>query len=251
MLSIRTTGLSAVLVLAAGPALAVALYDPAAGTLPAAQGWSTLSSPAGGTQLVSGGLLRFDSSAIVGSFGNGLAVAPPLDTDTGFRLRWDLRLTNEGGRSSNDRAGFSLLMQGADQTKALELGFWGQQVWALAHDATNGFVRDGTLTAALDTTAALRRYTLTVQQHQFSLDADGSVLFSGALRDYPTLGLSTVVYGTSNFLFFGDNSASGGWSTADVGRIELLPVPEPGTAALWLSGLATMALWSRRRRSGL
>lgn len=231
---------------AALPVSAVTLYDPALGSLPAAQGWSTLGNGTPGSQALVGGLLQIDTTASgVSAFGSGRSTPQPLDTQGGFRLQFGLQVLAEEHGSTN-RAGFSVLMQGADQTQALELGFWQDSVWALAYQnggTDSGFVRAET--ASLDTSSTLRQYTLTVQQGRFSLQADGVGLLDGALRDYPMLGLSTMPYGLSSYLFLGDNT-SRGESLVQLGAVNLLPVPEPTTAALWAAGLALLGLRLRR-----
>ena len=237
----------AMAVVATTPAVAVTLYDPALGSLPTSQGWATLADAAAGSQaLVHGRLVLDTTGAGVNAFGNGRSAPQPLDTAAGFALRWQLQVAKES-HSSDNRAGFSVLLQGADQRQALELGFWSDSVWALGYSAgapDSGFVRAET--AAFDTTAALRAYSLLVQAGRFSLTADGQPLLAGALRDYPVLGLSTLVYGASNYLFFGDNSARG-QALVQMGTLQLLPVPEPAVPSLWALGLGLLA-WRRRRR---
>lgn len=231
-------------------ASALTLYDPgdAALPLPAQQGWSTAGTGApAGSQGVVNGLLEFSSTGS-GAFGNGRTSPQALDTASGFVLRWQLRLNSEAHTSPN-RAGFSLLVQGADETKALELGFWSDTVWALEFQsggADSGYVRGAS--APFATGQALSTYTLAVQNQQFTLSADGSVLLAGALRDYPTQGLSTLPYGFASYVFFGDNS-SRGTSTATIGRIELLPIPEPGALALLALGLPLVLARARRARA--
>ena len=232
------------------PASALTLYNPALATLPAAQGWTTfgISAPAG-TQSVSGALLQFSSQGN-GSFGNFSTAPQALDTTAGFRLRWQLKIDSE--THSDQRAGFSLLMQGANQAKSLELGFWSDKVWALdasgSLDQSLAYVRGETWD--FNTTAALTTYELTVVSDRFSLSANGTPLFAGKLplRDYLEFPFpnSRYVYGQSNFLFFGDNSGSG-TSTAQIGQIHLLPVPEPSAALLLAAGLALVG-WRARRR---
>lgn len=238
----------ALLLTAALPASAISLYDPALGSLPAAQGWSTLGTGASASQTLVGGLLQVDTSGDgVSAFGSGRSTPQPLDTLGGFRLQFSLQVLAEQ-HSSDNRAGFSLLLQGANQTQALELGFWQDSVWALTYQTggvDSGFLRGETV--SLDTTAALRQYTLTVQQGSFSLQADGMAVLAGALSDYPTLGLSTLPYGFSSYLFLGDNS-SRGQSLVQLGAVSLLPVPEPAAFALWAAGLGLLG-W-RVRRSG-
>lgn len=237
---------------AALPASATTLYDPALGSLPVAQGWSTLGSGTPASQALVGALLQVDTTAGgVGAFGSGRNTPQPLDTVGGFRLQFGLQVLVEQ-HSSDNRAGFSLLLQGDDQAQALELGFWQDSVWALTYQAggaDSGFLRGETV--SLDTTSALRQYTLTVQQGSFSLQADGVGVLSGALRDYPTLGLSTLPYGFSSYLFLGDNS-SRGQSVVQLGAVSLLPVPEPAALALWAAGLGLVLGRSgwRARRSG-
>lgn len=234
------------LLAAALPASAISLYDPTLGSLPAGQGWSTLGNGTPGTQALVGALLQVDTTADgVGAFGSGRSTPQPLDTLGGLRLQFGLQVLSEQ-HSSDNRAGFSLLLQGADQAQALELGFWQDQVWALAYQAggaDSGFLRAET--ASIDTGSTLRQYTLTVQQGRYSLQADGIGLLSGVLRDYPVLGLSTLPYGFGSYLFLGDNS-SRGESVVRLGAVSLLPVPEPTTVALWAAGLGLLG-WRLRR----
>jgi hypothetical protein len=236
------------MLVAALPASAVTLYDPGLGSLPGAQGWSTAWSSRPGSQSLVDGLLQIDTTgAGVQAFGSGRTVLPALDTVAGFRLSWQMQVVSEQ-HSSDNRAGFSVLMQGADQTQSLELGFWQDSVWALSYQAgaaDSGIVRAET--AAIDTSSALRQYTLTVQQGSFSLQVDGTTALGGALRDYPKLGLSTLPYGFESYLFMGDNS-SRGQSVVQLGAVSLQPVPEPTSFALWAAGLG-FGVWRLRRSS--
>jgi hypothetical protein len=239
--------------LAAHTAGATVIYNPGQG-VPGAQGWLTAGSGSGsGSQAVVNGLLAFDSTGSSDAYGNGRFFPGALDTSAGFLLSWQLQLKSEEHTSDN-RAGFSLLLQGQDQTKSLELGFWTDKVWALKYEAggaDSGYLRDAAATASFDTQSALHTYTLTVLNDQFSLEADNTLLFGGALRDYPTIGLSTLPYLAQSFIFFGDDS-SRGKSTANIGAIQLLPlqaVPEPSVALLVAASLVGLALTRRTQRS--
>ncbi len=163
-----------------------------------------------------------------------------LDTQAGFDLSFSLQMLGETHDSPN-RAGFSLVLVGAQASRALELDFWADHIWAQKYDASqpDRFVHDADM--AFDTTAALTPYTLAVRQQQFTLLAGGTALLSGALRDYTPAGLP---YTTPNFLFLGDNSSRGS-AISHLGALSLSPVPEPSVALLLAMGLAGLAL--RRR----
>lgn len=219
------------------------LYNPALGSLPAAQTWSTLSSGTGASQSVANGLLLTDTQTDPGSSQFVIYRSPPagsaFDTVAGFTLRFDLQIVTEA-HQSNNRAGYSVLVQGVDETRALELSFWGNEVWAMAYTqggADSGFVH-GT-GAVLDTMVSLREYALTVQNNAYTLRVDGAAVLAGTMTDYPVQGLSTLVYGLGNTLFFGDNSARGQGITA-LGAIDISPVPEPTAAMLLLVGLGLL-----------
>jgi hypothetical protein len=239
------TAAAALLIFAASQANALTLYDPAGG-LPAAQGWSTVSSATAGSDTFIAGRLRTDTTGVGVSQHGHFRGATTLDTVGGFVLQFSLQVISETTNTPN-RAGFAVLLQGQDQSKSLELAFVDNRVWALQYTfgaPDNGFVQGEGV--AFDTTAAFRQYTLTVQNNLYSLTANGQPLLSGAMRDYPTLpnSLGTLVYGQSNLLFFGDNTSQAS-GIADVGSITLSPVPEPGAAALLLAGLAALT-WRAR-----
>jgi hypothetical protein len=242
MTTLHRLSLAAALAGAAlAPAAAATLYDATAGTLPTAQGWATLAIGAPAAQSVAGGLYRLDTTgAGVSYFGNAMVSSQALDTAAGFQLSFSLQLQSETHSSAN-RAGYSLVVVGADPTKAVELDFWTSDIWVPDYVASDPdrFVHGNDV--AIDTTAALRRYTLTVVNQQYTLASAGSTLLTGSMHDYSAGG---PPYTTANFLFFGDDS-SRGTSVSQLGYIALTAVPEPAAASLLAAGLLLLA-WRRR-----
>ena len=235
------------LLLSAASASAVGLYDPALGTVPSAQGWSVLAIGAPATQGVVLGtspVYRLDTSGIgVGYWGNAIVSPLPLDTAAGFDLSFALRIDSET-HSGDNRAGYSVVVVGADPRQAIELSFWAGHVWVPDYDASDPdrFVHGADV--AFDTTAALRSYRLSVRDQQYRLSSGSMLLLSGALHDYTAAGLP---YTQPNFVFFGDDSSRGA-SVSALGNVDLLaaPVPEPASAALLLAGLGALA-WRLRQ----
>lgn len=223
---------------AAGSARAVTLYDPSLGSVPSAQGWVTTGiGPY--TQGTSGGLYQFGTLATdltrAGSAMTGLSL---LDTAAGFTLDLDLRVIAES-HSRDERAGFSLIVTGSDPSRAIEIAFWTDHVWAYTADFAHG------VDAAFDSTVATD-YTLTVQNQQYTLAAGGVTLFGGSLVDYRAQGAPYTVPG---FLFFGDDTSSAR-ASVEVGAVSVAAigaVPEPATVLLLAGGLIALAL--RRRAS--
>jgi hypothetical protein len=230
------------------PAAAMTLYDPAQATLPEAQGWSVLSSGSGSSRSFVDGRLRTDTLTDPSATQFVVFRTSPfaLDTVSGFTLNFGLQVQAEAHQSDN-RAGYSVLLQGLDQRKSLELSFWESEVWAMDFvpgGADGGFVRGNG--AALDTTSAFRQYALTVQGNLYTLRADGSAVLSGTMVDYAPGFPASVIYNASNVLFFGDNS-SRGQSVVDLGLVSVTAVPEPASALLLAAGLALALLRARRR----
>ena len=240
LLSVRSAIAAAALGLASAGAAAVTLYDAGAGTLPPAQGWSPLAAGSAPAQQVTGNRYLLDTSGPgVSIFGNGLVSVTPLDTVAGFTLAFNLQIGNETHSSAN-RGGYSVLVVGADATQALEIAFWGGNVWVYDYDAANAdrFVHGPD---AAFNTAPAHNYTLAVRNNQFTLAADGNPLLAGALRNYSAGG---PPYTQPNFIFFGDDSARG-TSASGLALVTLSPVPEPAAGTLLLAGIACLA-WRLR-----
>ena len=212
------------------------LYNAALNSLPSAQGWSVLAIGAAASESVAGGLYTLDTTgAGVGIYGNARISATPLDTAAGFTLSFSLKVLAESHTDSS-RAGYSVLVVGADPTRAVEIAFWTDHVWT--YDYSGGFVHGADASFA---TGAMHNYSLAVAGQQYQLSADGNLLLSGALKDYTPGG---APYTTPNFIFFGDDT-SRGVSVTQVGSVALTPVPEPAPLAMWLAGLAAAALLRR------
>ncbi|WP_081602983.1 DUF4347 domain-containing protein [Fortiea contorta] len=238
------------------------LYNGSLGGAPNTQGWLQFSAtPAigavasGGTQTINGGETKLVSTKEGGAgysnYNGGLPIPlnpafPVLDRNQGFTLSFDLKINSESHSSDDnndgiqDRAGFSVIVVTSDNTKAIELGFWEDQIWA-QNDGPNTpigssrtlFTHSATETVLYDTKKQLTRYDLTIQGDTYSLFAAGGVapILKGSLRNYTAfdhtkagpLGtpLSYDPYERANFVFLGDNTTS---AQADINlqRVELL-----------------------------
>lgn len=233
------------LAFALAPATATTLYDASAGSLPAAQGWSTLAIGAAANQAITVGTpptYSLDTTGVgVSYYGNAMLSPMTFDTAAGFDLSFGLKVVSET-HDSNNRAGYSVVLVGADPTKAVEISFWAGNIWVPDYDANHPdrFVHG--IDVAFDT-SSLHTYVLSVRDHQYTISTGGSTLLAGTLHDYTAGG---PPYTTPNFVFFGDNS-SRGRSITELAFVSLTPVPEPGSAALLCAGLLVLGLQARRR----
>ena len=246
----KRLGCGAVLWLAAtfsSTATGVTLYDPALGTLPAAQGWNTLA--IGSFTQTAGSLLAFDTTAArttsAGYFSetpfNGAGehpLLPTLDRDLGFTLSFDLQVVFEAhnARDDNDdgkedRAGFSVIIITEDLF-GLEIGFFEDRVWVYEDgqdDPLDLFTQAEF--ALFDTTADVVSYDLLVTGNDYTLLQNDLVLLAGELRNYNPSGVNAFIdpYDNPSFLFFGDDTTSAE-SHVLLGNISVGALPDTAVA---------------------
>ena len=147
--------------------------------------------------------------------------------------------------ANNDRAGFSLIVLDSAH-RGVELAFWADSVFALnaptqlnpglftqAESSAPGFRPD----------AALTSYSLQLRNGGYSLTAGGTMILSGAMRDYSAA--VVPVYSTNNFMFFGDDTSSAR-AAVNIGLVSVSAVSEPGMLGLMLAGLCLVGLAVRK-----
>lgn len=226
--------------------------------LPASQAWLSYANDGlvtGGTatqSTISSGVRLQTDLPVSGGYSNYTPFAqlknssfPVLNRGLGFELSFSLAIASEN-HTSNDRAGFSVLLLGSD-SRGIELGFWGDQIWA--QTSTPIFTHGEGV--SIDTNQH-RNYQLRIVNDTYSLLAGSTSLLSGSVRDYTAS--AQAPYTLSNFLFLGDNTSRG---SADIqlGAVtlqsNLTAVPEPSSLC-FISTCLTMPFWvfsvSRRRK---
>lgn len=190
------------------------LYDGALNTgTPQTQSFIYLPLPITGnqvTQTFTNSLTELDTTAQVSDYAGYFAKSDlylPLDRADGYAVRFTAQVVSET-HLSRDRAGFSLLVTSNDK-RGIELGFWGNEVWAQEGGANRPFTHaEG---ATFTTTAALLDYELAVFSNTYTLTANSMVVLSGPLRDYTTAPhppLPLNPYTTPNLLFLGDDTSA-------------------------------------------
>jgi hypothetical protein len=201
------------------------LYDGSLGGTPDGQGWVLLMDPQDGiksTQAARSGVTVLDSMADqndkIGYFGSsprpdvsfrhpGL---PPLDRNTGFAIRLDVRILDEVHRF--DRAGFGIIAISQD-LKGVELEFWQDEIWVQADEPlfTHG---EG---VKFDTASAIVPYELRVQGSEYRVSANGTEILVGPLRDYSSFG---PPYSMPGFVFIGDDTTTAA-ARVEIARVEV------------------------------
>ncbi|MBD1822057.1 hypothetical protein H6F51_06035 [Cyanobacteria bacterium FACHB-DQ100] len=258
---------SAFLLLGAAKASALTvLYDGSAGNFPTNQGWfsngtGSQSFSSGGTILDTNGSSGTDFSIRTG-YARTPGLAPlgvSLDANSGFNLRFDLELLNEARNSAasnntavdntDDRAGLSITVISSDASKAIELGFWTDRIWAQQDGAVKADPSTTNLNpptpispsgtrftqaegAAFNTQSSVNRYDLSFLGNSYFLYVNGDYstpLLTGRLRDYrpeAAFGGVSAIYAAPNSVFIGDNTTSARGSFR-LNQVEYSPTPVP------------------------
>lgn len=188
----------------------------------------------------------FLSTSTDAQAGYSKTIANGLNSTMGFSIDFSLRLVSESHVSDN-RSGLSLIVLDS-AAKGVEISFWTDEVWL--KNADTAFSHSATERIATSTTALERTYRLTFLNGNYTLAIDGSDAFGGGLRNYGAIASgfpATLVYNSSNFVFFGDNTSSAA-ANFELGNTTLAPVPEPGTWLMMLAGLSMLLVFARRSR---
>ncbi|MBD1843769.1 hypothetical protein H6F89_10215 [Cyanobacteria bacterium FACHB-63] len=152
--------------------------------------------------------------------------ATPLNSTVGYNLRFDIQLLQESRNplgSSNpadinadgkdDRAGLNILIVSSNTARAIELGFFVDQIWAQATGAAKPPRFTQAESTAFDTRTNVNRYDLSILGATYFLYANenyGTPILTGALRDYTPESTAPFPnpYRTANTIFIGDNTTA-------------------------------------------
>jgi hypothetical protein len=200
------------------PQATTLLYNSSLGTLPSEQNFSFLAlNPQPPflvltSQTYSTPVTVFSSTSQLSEYAGypvSQTVMPTLDRTAGFQLTFDLRVISEN-HSSNDRAGFSLILLSED-LYGVEMAFWQDEIWV---QEGNGALFTHAEGVSYNTTTALTTYKLTVISDTYQLAANDVPLLNGSLRQYtdwePPFGIPVDPYEQPNQLFLGDDTSSAG-----------------------------------------
>lgn len=204
------------LVTPAAPPATLVLYNGALGTTPDQQQFVFLTQnaddPPGlpvAEQGWANGFTTLTTTVQIGDQAGYLTnpVSPPaiLDRQAGFILNFTTQVISET-HLNNNRAGLSVIAL-SDDLLGIELGFWHNRIWAQEGGSPpNLFTQaEG---VAFDTTT-VNTYTLFIHGSRYILNANGSVILSGPVRDYTAFESQFFSpYKTPNFIFFGDDTSS-------------------------------------------
>ncbi|MEC4813713.1 MAG: PPC domain-containing protein [Scytonema sp. PMC 1069.18] len=153
----------------------------------------------------------------------------------GFSVRFQVKINSEShagdinGDSIADSAGFNLTAVTSDR-KAIELGFWNNEIWAKDFNSgsSGGLLTHSTVERATHDTTILTNYELSVLGNTYQLFANGNVVLTGKLRDYSALGgvysIGSSADSENDYLFLGDNSS---FAKAAVDFKFISATPEP------------------------
>jgi hypothetical protein len=206
---------------------------PTTTTLPNSKGWIYNSTP-GAVIAKTGGVTNINTTVNAGVQAGFANISQTLDNTKGYTVSFTAQVVAESRTSTanknndgkDDRAGFSVLVVSSDNTKAIELGFWENRIWA-QEDGTSQinpalepddspesnfrtlFTQAESVT--FDTKNQLVNYDLAVQGDNYTLFADGNAILSGTMRNYTAfnkLPAAINPYTRSNNIFFGDNTPS-------------------------------------------
>jgi hypothetical protein len=221
------------------------LYNPTLGTSPTAQGWIAFAGLGSGTSTTNATETTLDTTSAAtneAGYSNYTPIGslinsgfPVLNPAVGFTLNFNMQIDTSTDPDST-RAGFAVILLGSD-AKGVELGFWGNQVWA----QNAGFATHST-PASFTTTGAFNQYALTILNGNYSLTANGTQILSGSTLNY---GTPALPYALDNYVFLGDDNVTD--SGAEEIKTVSISVPEP-TVGMVAIGLIGAALTSRRKR---
>ena len=226
-------GMGALLALAL-PAPGQTLYDAALGSLPETQGWS-YGIIGSATKLLTNNSAFLDTTASLSTKAGWSAItAADLNRAKGFGLLFTAMLNAEA-HSNTNRAGFSVIVLG-DDARGIELAFWTNTVFA---QSDSPLFTQGEQ-ASFNTAGGFVDYALFLQATNYVLQANGSAILTGPVRNYTAFSGFPNPYSTPDFIFFGDDTTSASGSF----NVRKLTLILPPSLSMNVHGVVA---WSRSR----